>query len=109
MRIESSAPMSPLTPHHRGRPITIWIDGEPVTAFEGETLAGVLLAEGRRALQRHGSSRARGLYCGIGVCFECLVMVESDAEEEAVSVRACVTLARDGMRIHTRAMQENRS
>ncbi len=108
MRIESTAPSSPLAPHHRGQPIRLWIDGEPVAAFEGETLAGVLLAEGRRALHRHGSSRARGLYCGMGVCFECLVMVESDAEEEAVSVRACVTLARDGMRIHTRAAQEDR-
>ena len=60
----------------RGRPITLQIDGHSVSAFEGETIAGALFAEGRRIL-RHTmkNGRPRSIYCGIGVCYDCLVTV----------------------------------
>ncbi len=100
-------PDTPLAPQRRGAALTIWIDDQPVVAYAGETLATVLLAAGRRALYRPGADhpmRARGLYCGMGVCFECLVWVAPATAPGALrSVRACLTPAEDGMRVHTGA------
>jgi sarcosine oxidase subunit alpha len=103
-------PDSPLAPAARGAPITLWIDGQPVTAYAGETLAGVLFATGRRAIHRAPAEgqapRPRGVYCGMGVCFECLVWIETPSAAQAGapaqrSVRACLTAAEDGMHVRT--------
>lgn len=103
-------PESPLAPAARGAPITLWIDGQPVTAYAGETLAGVLFATGRRAIHRAPpaghAARPRGVYCGMGVCFECLVWIETPSVAQPgapmhYSARACLTPAEDGMRVHT--------
>jgi aerobic-type carbon monoxide dehydrogenase small subunit (CoxS/CutS family) len=65
-----------------------------VEAFEGESIAAALLAAGRRRLRETGRrSEPRGLYCGIGLCFECTMLVDGQR------VRTCVTPVRDGMRI----------
>jgi len=40
----------------------------------------------------------RGLFCGMGVCFDCLVIVDG-----VPGTRACVTWARDGMIISRQA------
>jgi aerobic-type carbon monoxide dehydrogenase small subunit (CoxS/CutS family) len=74
------------------------VDGVPVAAFPGETVATALLASGKRAF-RHTEKRGepRGIYCGMGVCFDCLVTVDG------LPVRACVTPVRPGMVIQTQA------
>ncbi len=77
----------------RGRTVSIRVDGEEVAAFEGETLAAVLTAEGRRAFGHTPSGKPRGLFCGIGMCFDCLVSVDGR------NVRACVTPVREGMAV----------
>jgi hypothetical protein len=71
LRIESVQPGSPI---ERDEPITIEVDGVPLLAHAGETIATVILASGRQALRwtRKGQ-RPRALYCGIGVCFDCLL------------------------------------
>ncbi|NSC21103.1 (2Fe-2S)-binding protein [Streptomyces albus subsp. chlorinus] len=75
----------------RDRPLRITVDGEPVDGIQGQTLAGLLLASGRHAW-RHGPSGApRGVFCGIGVCFDCLVTVNEERD-----VRACRRRAADG-------------
>jgi predicted molibdopterin-dependent oxidoreductase YjgC len=73
----------------RGDAFTISLDGQKIIAYPGETLASVLLANGKRAF-RHSQTKGepRGLYCGMGICFECLVTVNGRA-----NVRACQTLA----------------
>ncbi|MBN1535365.1 MAG: (2Fe-2S)-binding protein [Anaerolineales bacterium] len=64
-------------------------DGQQFTAYPGETLATVLLANGKRVFRySQVKSEPRGLYCGMGVCFECLFTVNGRA-----NVRACQTLA----------------
>ncbi|WP_127794645.1 (2Fe-2S)-binding protein [Agromyces sp. LHK192] len=73
-------------------PITIRIDGEPVPGVAGQTIAGVVLASGRIAWRRTSADgRPRGLFCGIGVCFDCIVTVNGDRD-----VRACQRRANDG-------------
>jgi predicted molibdopterin-dependent oxidoreductase YjgC len=83
----------------RGRPVRLLVDGGPVPAYEGESVAAALLAAGRRGLRtapRQGEPR--GMYCGIGLCFECAVTVDGRR-----GVRACLTPVRDGLRVATRA------
>lgn len=86
-----------LTGHvERGRSIQLLVDGEPLSAYEGETIAAALLTAGRRSFSHTvPSGTPRGVFCGIGVCFDCLVTVDG------CQVRACVTPVGDGMQVST--------
>ena len=86
--------MSPAV--ERGQAITITVDGVPLPAYEGETIAGALLAAGRRAWRRTSHGQPRGVFCGIGLCFDCLVTVNGTS-----NVRACVTPVAAGMVVET--------
>jgi D-hydroxyproline dehydrogenase subunit gamma len=77
------------------RPLTILIDGVRVQASEGETVAGVLLRHSpllTRTTPVKGS--ARGPFCMMGVCFECLAVVDG-----VQSTQTCLTVVADGMRV----------
>ncbi|GAA2135154.1 proline dehydrogenase [Glycomyces algeriensis] len=77
-------------------------DGEEVEVQEGQTVAGVLLAKGVRSWRTtRGAGRPRGLFCGIGVCFDCLVKVNGVPD-----VRACQRVVADGDDIRTQAGAE---
>jgi predicted molibdopterin-dependent oxidoreductase YjgC len=76
-----------------GRHVTIWLDGEPLAAVEGEPIAAALLAHGRRVFRRTPRfSEPRGVFCGIGRCTDCIMTVDG-----VPNVRTCVTPVRDGM------------
>ena len=76
----------------RGAAVSLTVDGRTVIAYEGETVAAMLLAEGHIATRNTRSGSPRGVYCGMGVCFDCLVVVDG-----APNTRACVTWVREGM------------
>jgi D-hydroxyproline dehydrogenase subunit gamma len=78
----------------RGPAIELLIEGRPVTAYLGETVATVLLAEGHLALRTTVDGSPRGVFCGMGVCFDCLVVVDGQP-----NTRACMTFVQVGMRI----------
>ena len=78
----------------RGPAVTVSVDGRAVTAYEGETAATVLLAEGHLATRTTAAGAARGVFCGMGVCFDCLVVVD-----DVPNTRACMTWVREGMRV----------
>jgi len=83
----------------RGPKITITVNDRPVTAYLGESVAAVLIAEGYRAFRRTArAGEPRGLFCGMGVCYDCLVVIDGQPGR-----RACMTDVRDGMRV---ALQE---
>lgn len=71
----------------------IEVDGQLIKARQGQTIAAALMAAGRRVFGYTRSGAPRGLFCGMGVCFECLVAVNGTQQ------RACVTMARPGMQI----------
>jgi glycine/D-amino acid oxidase-like deaminating enzyme len=71
--------------------VAITFDGEAVTGRAGQTIAGVLLGAGYREWRTTRSGSARGMVCGIGVCFDCLVTVNGHRD-----VRACRRPAQDG-------------
>ncbi|MGF0114860.1 (2Fe-2S)-binding protein [Promicromonospora sp. Marseille-Q5078] len=87
-----------MTAHGAGsRPLTITLDGEPFAGTEGQTIAGMLLAARRRSWRTTSAGSApRGVFCGIGVCFDCLVTVNG-----ARDVRACLRRAADGDVVQT--------
>ena len=81
----------------RGKQFYIEVDGEPVLAYEGETVAAALMAAGRRAFRwTHKRREPRGIFCGIGACFDCVMTVDG-----LPNVRTCVTPARPGMKVIT--------
>jgi predicted molibdopterin-dependent oxidoreductase YjgC len=80
-----------------GASVTITVDGRVVQARVGDTVAVALLTAGYRAFRRIGAAQAaRGPYCGIGVCFDCLVTIDGTP-----NCQACLVLVRPGMTIET--------
>jgi predicted molibdopterin-dependent oxidoreductase YjgC len=70
----------------------VTFDGRQLPVEPGQSVAAVLLAAGIRSWRTtrvHG--RPRGLFCGIGACFDCLVTVNGTP-----SVRACLVEAKPG-------------
>jgi predicted molibdopterin-dependent oxidoreductase YjgC len=81
----------------RGDSFMVHVDGESVTAYDGETIATILLTAGKMIIRRtHKAHSARGYYCGMGICHECLVELE-----DGTKVRSCQTLAEPSMKIKT--------
>ena len=78
----------------RGPRVSVTVDAKPVVAFAGESVAAVLIAEGSPATRVTKRGAPRGVYCGMGVCFDCLVVVDG-----IPNTRACMTWVRDGMAI----------
>lgn len=72
-------------------------DGKPVAAREGQTVGAALLAAGIRSWRTtRFEHRPRGIFCGVGVCFDCLVVVNGEP-----GVRACLAPAREGDEVRT--------
>ncbi|MFF8639144.1 (2Fe-2S)-binding protein [Streptomyces pilosus] len=73
------------------------IDGEPLPFIEGQTVAAALVTAGRLSWRTSRvGRRPRGVFCGIGVCFDCLVTIDG-----AGGQRACLIPARPGMTVTT--------
>lgn len=84
----------------RGEPFTFMFAGAAVPAHPGETIGAALLAAGIRDLRTtRQQGRPRGLFCGIGVCFDCLVTVNG-----VPSQRACLTPARPFDRVEAQVV-----
>ena len=78
----------------RGPAVSLTLDGRPVTAYEGESIATLLLAEGHLTTRWTRNGEPRGVFCGMGVCFDCLVIVDG-----IPNTRACVTWVCEGMEV----------
>jgi predicted molibdopterin-dependent oxidoreductase YjgC len=77
---------------------TITVDGVEVEAQPGESIGVALLRKHIRALHHTPTGAPRGLFCGIGSCYDCYTTVDGIPYE-----RACLTPARPGMRVETAA------
>ncbi|MEO8751781.1 MAG: (2Fe-2S)-binding protein [Casimicrobiaceae bacterium] len=77
--------------------ITVTIDGQPVVANAGDSVAAAMLAAGVGSCRSTPLSGApRGPFCMMGVCFDCLVIVDGVGSRQG-----CMTRVRDGMRVET--------
>lgn len=78
------------------------VDGQPMKAFEGQSLAAALWANGISCLRHdEATEEPRGLYCGMGHCYECRVTVDGVA-----NVRSCLIRVREGMRVAASGMPD---
>lgn len=77
---------------HRGAAVTITVDGKTVVAHKGEMLAAALLAAGILRLRESPQGRtARGAFCFMGVCQECLVRIDGRTRQ------ACLVTVSSGL------------
>ena len=68
---------------------TIELDGEPIGVEPGQTVAAALIAAGHRSWRRTRiGDRPRGVFCGIGVCFDCLATINGTPNQRACLVEA---------------------
>ncbi len=77
--------------------VAITVDGKPVTARAGDTVAAALLAAGIdhcRTTPVTGAPRAP--YCLMGVCFDCLVTVDGVGSRQG-----CLIPVSEGMKVET--------
>ncbi|MFS0823832.1 (2Fe-2S)-binding protein [Bacillus sp. 1P02SD] len=66
-----------------------------IEAFEGETVAAALLANGIRTIRSHEETGTpRGIYCNIGHCFECRITIDGVS-----GIRSCLTLVKNGIKV----------
>ncbi|MFL5279901.1 MAG: FAD-dependent oxidoreductase [Rhodopila sp.] len=86
--------LSHLTIRSTGRPINITFGGCPIEAMEGETIGAALCAAGIVTLRHTAKGAPRGLHCGMGACFDCVVTVNG-----RIGQRACMTLVAEGMAV----------
>lgn len=76
--------------------VTASFDGAPLSAPAGASVAAALLASGRTSWRTTRAGRPRGLFCGIGVCFDCLVDIDGQTGQ-----RACMIPLTEGMDIRS--------
>lgn len=77
--------------------ITVHLDGKPIPARLGESIAACLLRAGVRAFRATPvSGSPRGPFCMIGHCFDCLIEVEGSGSRQA-----CLVQVAEGMRLRT--------
>ena len=72
--------------------VSFTFDGEAMHAETGQTIAAALMAHGIVSWRttRFGG-RPRGILCGIGACYDCLLTLNGEP-----NVRACVTRVESG-------------
>jgi thioredoxin reductase/bacterioferritin-associated ferredoxin len=83
----------------RGRDLSLTFEGAEICCADGTTVAGALVAGNVREF-RESAGGNRGLFCGMGVCHECLVTIDG-----VPGYRACMTRATNGMRINRQPLR----
>ena len=75
---------------------TFFMDGKPVIFSSGQSIAEALLANGITAVRQTVKGNSRGIFCNMGICGECRVIVEG-----VPNISACQEPAREGLVVET--------
>ena len=76
----------------RSKTISITFDGRKIHGEQGQTIAGILMSNEILTWRTTSiGARPRGLFCGIGICFDCIITVNNERD-----VRACQRRCQDG-------------
>jgi len=83
--------------------IPIEINGQTVSVPEGITVWSSMALSGETTTRLSPvTKQKRSAYCAMGVCFECLVQIDGQPNQQA-----CLTLVREGMKIQKQIITEN--
>lgn len=75
--------------------VRILLNGEAAITSDGQSVGAFLLGEGQRITRTtRFAGKPRGMFCGIGICFDCLVTINGVTNQ-----RACLTSIEEGMSI----------
>ena len=77
--------------------VRVFVDGREVRVAAGTVVAAAVAVAGRDVARRSVGGEARGVLCGMGICFECRVTIDGQPHR-----LGCQTICRDGMRVATR-------
>lgn len=87
-------------PEQRHQPgesaVQFTLNGKPVTAAAGSTIAAALLSAGINGFRRSAGGMPRAPLCGMGICYECRVKVNGQS-----NVRSCMRLVEEGIEVRT--------
>jgi aerobic-type carbon monoxide dehydrogenase small subunit (CoxS/CutS family) len=79
------------------REVTFTFNGKSFKGVEGQSIAAALMATGVRELRKtRFNEEPRLIFCGIGICFDCVVVVDGIANQ-----RACLVEIVDGAKIES--------
>ena len=85
-----------------GQQVTVILDGVPIQVENGQMIAAALLEKGIRVNRyTRKNHAARGIFCGIGQCTDCVMVVNGQR-----NVRTCITPVEEGMVIETQNRRE---
>ncbi len=87
-----SLSMTSATP---AKQVWIEVDGRPVQAEPGISVAAALMRAGIRALRLSPAGAPRGAFCMMGVCQECQLDIDGRRQQ------ACLIAIEPGMRLVT--------
>ena len=74
---------------------TMIFAGQQIPIRSGQSVGAALMDAGIRSWRTtRKNDRPRGLFCGIGICFDCLLTVDGQPNQ-----KACMIPAEDGMRL----------
>ena len=94
MRVTEHPVLGPL---ESANTVTIFFDGKPIEALEGEPIAAALINAGVHAFRTTPRlNQPRGIFCAIGRCTDCMMIVNG-----VPNTRTCVTPVEDGMQVCT--------
>lgn len=77
--------------------INFTFNGEIITCDEGQSIAAAMISRGETVLRKtriHGDERS--IFCGIGICFDCVVTVNG-----VINQRSCLIEALEGMNVES--------
>ena len=77
--------------------VSFSFNGKDFECESGQTIAAALIAADQRELRstRFGND-PRSIFCGIGICYDCVVVVDGIANQ-----RSCLVEAKNGMRVES--------
>ena len=76
--------------------ITLRVNGIPVTVPEGSMVSAAVWRAGIAAFRKSVTGEPRGPLCGMGICFECRVIIDRQAHG-----RSCQIPCQNGMDVRT--------
>lgn len=75
--------------------IAFTFNGKRIVAIEGQSIAAAIFASGEKVLrQTRFGGEDRSIFCGIGICWDCVVTVDGVANQ-----RACLIQVINGMEV----------
>jgi len=77
--------------------VTFLFNGRDFQCESGQTIAAALIAADQRELRStRFDSEPRSIFCGIGICYDCVVVVDGIANQ-----RSCLVEVKSGMRVES--------